>query len=249
MAARIRRHVSYANVMATIAMFIAIGGGAYAASTINGSEIKSRTIKGKKIVKQGITRKEVKNDTLRGAQIDESTLGIVPNADKVDGLDSTDFLGSGDVRADGTASSTDIDNFTTTTYTDVVSTTVNAPKAGFLFITGTLSAEDDGSFAGRGDLFYRLALDATGLTNDAFYHEISTNGAAGVNIIGGSGAASAVVPVTAGSHAVSLQARESGTGSFILGKDISVIFVPNGSGSTPPFRSVSASGSSTSPQK
>jgi hypothetical protein len=93
MAARIRRHLSYANVMATVAVFVALGGGAYAASSINGSEIKSRTIKGKKLIKKTVSRKEVKDDTLTGNQINESTLGIVPNADKLDGMDSTEFLG------------------------------------------------------------------------------------------------------------------------------------------------------------
>jgi len=45
----------------------------------------------------------------------------------------------------------------------------------------------------------------------------------------------AVVAVGAGAHTVSLQAREVGTGDFILGRDISVIFVPSGSGSAAPF--------------
>ncbi len=100
MIARIRRHMSYANVMATIAVFVAISGGAYAASTINGASIKSRTIKGKKLVKKTVSRKEVVDDTLTGGQINESTLGVVPsatsatsaaNADKLDNKDSLEF--------------------------------------------------------------------------------------------------------------------------------------------------------------
>jgi hypothetical protein len=219
--------------MATIAVFIAIGGGAYAASTINGATIKNRTIKGKKLVKRNITRKEVRNDTLTGGQIDESTL--------------KGLLGSADVRADGAASSRDIDNFTTVTFTNMVTKTVNAPKAGYLVIIGTLSAEDDTNFAGGGILDYRLALDGTGLTNDNFYHELSTSSAN--EVLGASGAVSAVVPVTAGPHTVSLQARERGSGSFILGRDISVVFAPNGSATMTPYRSASASGSAAGPQE
>ncbi len=232
MVARIRRHLSYANVMATIAVFIAIGGGAYAAATIDGASIKDRTITGKKLAKRTISRKEVKHNSLTGGQIKESTL--------------TGLMGSADVRADGTASGTDIDNFTTATFTNIVSTTVDAPKAGYLVIIGTLSAEDDTSFNGGGILDYRLAVDGTGLTNDNFYHELATSSG---STIGASGAVSAVAAVIAGAHTVSLQARDRGTGSFILGKDVSVVFVPNGSASMTPFRAPSASGSAADPQR
>ena len=57
------RHLSYANVMASVAVFVALGGGAYAAVQVNGKDIKNHTIAGKK----------VKNNTLGGKQINEST--------------------------------------------------------------------------------------------------------------------------------------------------------------------------------
>ena len=41
------RHLSYANVMATVAVFVALGGGAYAAVHVNGKDIQNRTIAGK----------------------------------------------------------------------------------------------------------------------------------------------------------------------------------------------------------
>jgi hypothetical protein len=41
----------------------------------------------------GIQGIDVRNDTLTGTQINESTLGKVPDADKLDGRDSTQFLG------------------------------------------------------------------------------------------------------------------------------------------------------------
>jgi hypothetical protein len=40
----------------------------------------------------GIQGIDVKSDTLTGAQIDESSLGTVPNADQLDGIDSSEFL-------------------------------------------------------------------------------------------------------------------------------------------------------------
>jgi hypothetical protein len=66
----IRQHLTYANVVATLALFIALGGSSYAVSKISGSQIKNRTIAGKKL----------KRDTLGGTRIKESRLGTVPRA-------------------------------------------------------------------------------------------------------------------------------------------------------------------------
>jgi hypothetical protein len=65
---------SYANVMSTVAVFLAIGGGALAASTINGKNLKNKSVQGKKL----------KNNTLTGKQIKESKLGKVPRAKTAD---------------------------------------------------------------------------------------------------------------------------------------------------------------------
>jgi Sulfatase-modifying factor enzyme 1 len=77
MRGRLRDHVTYANVMATIAVFIALGGSGYAAVTINGSQLKNRSVAGKKL----------KKDTLTGTQIKESKLGKVPRAKHADSAD------------------------------------------------------------------------------------------------------------------------------------------------------------------
>lgn len=64
------RYLSYANVMASVAVFVALGGGAYAAVELNGKNIKPRSIPGKKL----------KNNTLGGKQINERKLGEVRRA-------------------------------------------------------------------------------------------------------------------------------------------------------------------------
>jgi hypothetical protein len=74
-----RLRPSPALIVAIFALFVAIGGTAYAAGTINGSSIANRSIAGRKLV----------NNTLTGAQIKESRLATVPhaaNANKVGGL-------------------------------------------------------------------------------------------------------------------------------------------------------------------
>lgn len=52
---RTRRHLSFANVMSVIAVFIAIGGGAYAAKKINGKTIKANSIGAGKLKKNVLT--------------------------------------------------------------------------------------------------------------------------------------------------------------------------------------------------
>jgi hypothetical protein len=46
---RVRKHLRFANVMSMIAVFLAIGGGAYAAKKISGKTIKNGTIAKKKL--------------------------------------------------------------------------------------------------------------------------------------------------------------------------------------------------------
>jgi hypothetical protein len=81
---RIRERLTYANVMSTLAVFIALGGSSYAAAKISGSEIKARSISGSKL----------KHNTLTGTQIKESKLARVPrarDADRVGGETAADL--------------------------------------------------------------------------------------------------------------------------------------------------------------
>ena len=77
---RLRRHLSYANVMASVAVFLALGGVGYAASSINGKQIRKYSIPAGKLTKKTLGSNQVKADGLTGAVIDESTLSIVPQA-------------------------------------------------------------------------------------------------------------------------------------------------------------------------
>jgi hypothetical protein len=81
---RIRERLTYANVMSTLAVFIALGGSSYAAAKISGSSIKNRSISGSKL----------KHNTLTGTQIKESKLARVPrarDADRVGGQTAADL--------------------------------------------------------------------------------------------------------------------------------------------------------------
>jgi hypothetical protein len=72
----IRQRLTYANVMATIAVFIALGGSSYAVSQISGSQLKNNSVAGQKL----------KRNTLGGTRIKESRLGRVPRARRADRL-------------------------------------------------------------------------------------------------------------------------------------------------------------------
>jgi hypothetical protein len=61
---RLRQRPTYANVMSTLAVFIALGGSSYAALTISGSDIQNRSIPAKKLKRNSITGREVRESRL-----------------------------------------------------------------------------------------------------------------------------------------------------------------------------------------
>ena len=68
-----RNRPSPTTIIACLALFLALGGGVYAAA-------KGSKISGNKIKKSSIAGNRLKKDTLTGKQIKESTLGTVPSA-------------------------------------------------------------------------------------------------------------------------------------------------------------------------
>jgi hypothetical protein len=61
---KLRQRLTYANVMSTLAVFVALGGSSYAALTIDGSSIKNRSIPAKKLKRNSITGREVRESKL-----------------------------------------------------------------------------------------------------------------------------------------------------------------------------------------
>jgi len=66
---RLRDHLTYANVMATIAVFVALGGSSYAALSLTGSDIRNESLTGRDIRNGSIRSPDVKNRSLTGADI------------------------------------------------------------------------------------------------------------------------------------------------------------------------------------
>ena len=97
--------LSYANVTATLALLVAVGGGTAIAislpkDSVGRKQIERNAVRAPEIRKKAVGSGEVKNDKLTGVDINESTLGEVPgaaaaaNADALDGLGSSEFLRS-----------------------------------------------------------------------------------------------------------------------------------------------------------
>jgi hypothetical protein len=81
----LRRRLTYANAMATLAVFIALGGSSYAALTITGRNVKNGSL----------TFRDLRRNTLGGSRIKESGLGTVRragNADRLNGVTAERLL-------------------------------------------------------------------------------------------------------------------------------------------------------------
>ncbi|HET6998309.1 MAG TPA: hypothetical protein VFI03_06930 [Solirubrobacterales bacterium] len=107
---QIRKRLTYANVMSSIAVFLILGGAtAFAATKIGANQLKANSVKTGKIVKEAVTAGKIKkaaiatsklandavttnklaNDAVTGAKAKESTFGEVPiaaNANALGGL-------------------------------------------------------------------------------------------------------------------------------------------------------------------
>jgi hypothetical protein len=62
---RFRKRVTYANVMSTLAVFIALGGSSYAALKISGKSIKNRSIPAQKLKRDSLTGREIRESRLQ----------------------------------------------------------------------------------------------------------------------------------------------------------------------------------------
>ncbi len=89
----LRSKLTYANVMATVAVFIALGGASYAATqlpknSVGAKQLSKNAVTTAKVKKEAITAAKVKKGTLTGKQINLAKLGTVPSATHAASADS-----------------------------------------------------------------------------------------------------------------------------------------------------------------
>lgn len=102
----IRKRLTYANVMSSIAVFLILGGAtAFAAQKIGSSGLKANSVTTAKIKKEAVTTKKIKKNavvgskvkdgSLSGADINLSTLGTVPSAANATNVDTVKTFSAG----------------------------------------------------------------------------------------------------------------------------------------------------------
>jgi hypothetical protein len=90
----LRRHLTYANVISTLCLFLVLGGGAaFAATKLAKSSVGTEQLKGEAVTKgklapNSVNSKKVVNSSLTGEDIASSTLGKVPSATNAEHADS-----------------------------------------------------------------------------------------------------------------------------------------------------------------
>ena len=74
---RIRKHLSYANVMATVAVFIALGGSAWALAknSVGARQLKKNAVTTKKIKNEAVSSAKIKKNAVTAAKIADGAIG------------------------------------------------------------------------------------------------------------------------------------------------------------------------------
>lgn len=84
-----KRHLTFANIVSMLALFIALGGISWAAATlpknsVGTTQLKKNAVTNSDIKKNAVTGSKVKSNTLTGSDIKETTLAKVPSATAAD---------------------------------------------------------------------------------------------------------------------------------------------------------------------
>jgi hypothetical protein len=101
---RLLNHLSYANVVATLAIFVALGGTSYAVlqirsddvadNSLRSRDVRNNTLRSRDVRDRAIHARDLRRNSLGSGAIKESALGIVPsaaNAERLGGLVPQDF--------------------------------------------------------------------------------------------------------------------------------------------------------------
>lgn len=231
---QIRRHVTYANVMSSLAVFLILGGAtAFAATKVGSNEIKANSIKTGKIVKEAVTAGKIKknavtesriadgavttnkiaNDAVTGDKVKESTLGEVPlaaNAKTLDGIGATAFSRQA-------TSSIDDDALVGVSGT-AREVNITAPQNGFLLIIASSDV------FGSAEEAYTCVLNVDGANVDSTFRTSEFGVAAGDSEE--NCGTNTIVPAGAGAHNVKFNFSSISPTTTVDETELNVVFVP-----------------------
>lgn len=97
---QLRKRLTYANVMSSIAVFLVLGGataiaaGQLAKNSVGPKQLKKNAVTSAKIKKNAVTTAKIKNGAITGAKVNAGTLGTVPNATHASTADSAGSAGN-----------------------------------------------------------------------------------------------------------------------------------------------------------
>jgi hypothetical protein len=173
---RLRKRLTYANVMATIAVFIALGGASYAAiklpknsvgvkqlkkNAVTSAKIKNGQVKSDDVANQGLTGADIKDGTVDSFEIGNGVVtGAKIAAGAVGSASIADNAITGPKIADGTIGSADLDP---NTVGDIISkggTFPQGPQQEILVLPGFGKLTAGCTGADTYSLFYALEKGA-----------------------------------------------------------------------------------------
>jgi hypothetical protein len=174
--------------VAYAALFVALGGTAYAAATINGADLKNRSVAGIKLKQNGAGPKEVNEGALgkvpNAKHADQAGVASsAANAGKLQGLDSTSFLRASRVISTGgmirmPEPTHDVPLLTVGPYSFFGECgTTGGPNFAQVLVKSTINATADGGVNASGQGGKGPTSVTGGATNPVYF--LSTTGTAG----------------------------------------------------------------------
>ena len=220
---QIRKRLTYANVMSSIAVFLILGGAtAFAAlskNSVGPQQLKKNAVTAAKIKKDAVTAAKIKDGSLLSADFQAGQLPAGPKGDTGPKGDVGPTFGRSGEGANCNPSST----------TFIVCATtgaINLPTSGRVLLVGA-SSWDDNALAAPDSGTCHLAADGTtvGPNNST---AVDFGEATAVHTIGkgGSVAETAVTGVlAAGTHTFTLQCNETDADVFLTDSTISAVLL------------------------
>ena len=217
---KLRTSLTYANVVSTLCLFIVLGGGAYAATTITGKNVKNSSLTGTDIKNSSLTTTDVKNGSLLSADFKAGHIPAGAQGPKGDtgAAGATGADGQDAFTDAGVATSADPFSFSSETHADVpgMSTNITVPAGRTATLIANFSAESTCVGSGADNCSVRVLIDnaemapAVGL-NFAFDSAADGNVDAAYE---SNAIVRSMTGVGAGSHTVKVQAAVNDITSY-----------------------------------
>jgi hypothetical protein len=230
--AGLRSRLTYANIVATLALFVALGGSAYGAlrlpkNSVGSNQISSGAVGSRQLRNGGVTNpklavgavtaRNVVRGSLTGAQIDAATLGTVPSATRASSADSattatTATYATHATSADSATTATTATNATHATSADSATTATTATNATHATSADSATnATDTAELGGVSASSYLTASDIASVSVDAEAVEVQEHG--------GASAAYSSFVVGPGVYCIGLPFRPAGGAVTLSGDD------------------------------